>query len=280
MTAFLDKLDNACLANQSLLCVGLDPVPERMPVEDIYEFNRAIIEATQDLVCAYKPNLAFYEAQGMEGLRALAKTLECIPSHIPVIGDAKRGDIGPVAEAYAKAMFEVWGFDAVTVHPYLGRDAVEPFLAYRDRGVFLVCRTSNPSARELQDLAATPSFGGDTRPLYEWVATRASSWSEHGNIGLVTGATYPDELTALRQLCPDMPFLIPGVGAQGGDLEQSVKGGIDARGLGAIINASRQVLYASRDPGEFAGAARAVAQELRGQIVQALREVGAPWLSS
>ena len=280
MPTFLEKLDNACMTNQSLLCIGLDPVPERMPVQGIYEFNRAIIEATQDLVCAYKPNLGFYEAEGIEGLRALEKTLACIPSHIPVIGDAKRGDMGPTAEAYAKALFEVWGFDAATVNPYGGRDAVEPFLAYQDRGVLVWCRSSNPGARELQDLVVTPPFGGDAHPLYEWVAMRAVAWNEHGNVGLVVGATYPDELTTLRQLCPDMPFLIPGIGAQGGDLERSVKGGVDARGLGAIFNASRQVLYASNDPQTFAEAARAAAQELRGQVVRGLKEVGVSWLSS
>ncbi|MSQ40240.1 MAG: orotidine-5'-phosphate decarboxylase [Dehalococcoidia bacterium] len=280
MAGFLEKLERACRTNQSLLCVGLDPVPERMPVPGIYEFNRQIIDATHDLVCAYKPNLAFYEAQGLEGLRALEKTLAAIPSHIPVIGDAKRGDIGPTAVAYAKAMYEVWGFDAATVNPYLGRDAVEPFLAYRDRGVFLVCRTSNPGAREFQDLISSPPFGGDPRPLYEWVALKAMTWNEAGNVGLVAGATYPDELTALRELCPDMPFLIPGLGAQGGDLERSVRNGADGRGLGAVLNVSRQVLYASADPGKFAAAARAVAQDIRGQMVQVLREMEAPWLSS
>ena len=280
MANFLDKLEKACRTNQSLLCVGLDPVPERMPVSDTYEFNRQIIEATQDLVCAYKPNLAFYEAQGIEGLRALEKTLAAIPGHIPVIGDAKRGDIGPTAEAYARAMYDMWGFDAATVNPYLGRDAVEPFLAYRDRGVFLLCRTSNPGAREFQDLVASPPFGGDPRPLYEWVAVRGATWNEAGNVGLVVGATYPDELAALRELCPDMPFLVPGVGAQGGDLERALRSGVDARGLGAIINASRQVLYASSDPKEFATAARSVAQQIRGQILQGLQEMGALWLSS
>ncbi len=280
MATFLEKLERACRTNQSLLCVGLDPVPERMPVSGIYEFNRQIIEATQDLVCAYKPNLAFYEAQGLEGLRALEKTLAAIPSHIPVIADAKRGDIGPTAVAYAKAMYEVWGFDAATVNPYLGRDAVEPFLAYHDRGVILVCRTSNPGAREFQDLVSSPPFGGDPRPLYEWVALKALTWNEAGNVGLVVGATYPDELTALRDLCPDLPFLIPGLGAQGGDLERSVRNGADSRGLGAILNVSRQVLYASADPGGFAAAARAVAQDIRGQMVQVLREMEAPWLSS
>ena len=272
---FLEKLEAAALQNRSLLCVGLDADPQRMPVRDVAEFNRAIIDATQDLVCAYKPNLAFYEALGLEGLRALEATLACIPAHIPVIGDAKRGDIGNTAERYARAMFEVWGFDAVTASPFLGSDTVAPFLAYSDKGVFLLCRTSNPGAREFQDLIV--SGDGSSGPLFEWTARWALRQEAEAAVGLVVGATYPQELARLRELCPDTPFLVPGVGAQEGELAAAVRAGVDARGRGAIINSSRQVLYASNDPQAYPEAARQAAQDLRDAINGALREVGETW---
>jgi orotidine-5'-phosphate decarboxylase len=181
-----------------------------MPRHDILEFNRGIIDATADLVCAYKPNLAFYEAFGLEGLVALEKTVKYIPEGIPVIGDAKRGDIGNTARRYAEALFSAFGFDAATLNPYLGYDSVEPFLEYPDKGVFILCRTSNPGALDFQALRC-----GDV-PLYEVVAQKAKEWDRYGNIGLVVGATYPEELRRIRQLCPQMPLLIPGLGAQGG----------------------------------------------------------------
>jgi orotidine-5'-phosphate decarboxylase len=227
---------------------------------DFFEFNEAIIAATSDLVCAYKPNLAFYEAMGIEGMEALLQTIECIPEHIPVIGDAKRGDIGNTAKAYAASLFEMFGFDAATVNPYLGFDAIEPFLNYEDKGVFILCRTSNPGAKDFQDIADSSG-----RHLYEIVATKANEWNIHGNIGLVVGATYPQELKQIRQLCPDMPMLIPGVGSQGGDLAQAVEDGIDSHAEKAIINVSRQVLYASK-LGDFAEAARNAALGFRDRI--------------
>ena len=274
---FAEKLLAASRRNHSLLCVGLDPDPSLMPVADIFEFNRAIVEATSDLVCAYKPNLAFYEAAGIPGLEALRRTLECIPDHIPVIGDAKRGDVQPSSRFYAQAMFDVWGFDAVTVSPYLGGDALEPFLAYRDRGVFVLCRTSNPGARELQDLDSAPPYGGDPRPLFEWVAMRALAWNDADNVGLVVGATYPDELRRVRELCTDMPILVPGIGAQEGSLERSVEDGVDSQGRNLIISASRSVLYASRDSAGYPEAARGEAERLRSQINDKLSELGLPW---
>ncbi|MFQ5860333.1 MAG: orotidine-5'-phosphate decarboxylase [Dehalococcoidia bacterium] len=279
MTTFLEKLDEASRRNQSLLCVGLDPDPALMPVEDVAQFNRAIVEATADLVCAYKPNLAFYEALGAPGLGALRQTLQHIPPSIPVIGDAKRGDIGNTAQAYARALFEVWGFDAATVNPYLGRDAVEPFLEYADRGVLILCRTSNAGARDFQEAVVVPDTGtvGMGRQLFLEVALRASQWNRASNVGLVVGATSPQEqLTLIRKLCPEMPILIPGVGAQGGDLEAAVRHGTDRWGRRAIINASRQVLYASRGP-DFAQAARAAAQGLRDEINRVLEEEGKGW---
>jgi len=262
---FREKLESAATRNGSLLCVGLDPDPARLPVESVGEFNRAIIEATADLVCAYKPNLAFYEALGEAGYAALRETLAAIPPHIPTIADAKRGDIGNTARAYASAVFDVLGFDAVTVSPYLGGDSLAPFIEREDRGVFVLCRTSNPGAADFQDLAVSSERG--VRPLYEVVAERARSWNSRGNVGLVTGATYPEELGRVRELCPEMLLLIPGVGAQAGDLAAAVREGLDARGAGILVNASRGVLYASRGE-DFARAARAAAESLRDQIQQ------------
>lgn len=262
---FLDKLLAASQANDSLLCVGLDPDPSMMAERDPFLFNKAIIEATQDLVCAYKPNWAFYEAQGIPGLEALLKTRECIPSHIPVIADVKRGDVGNTASLYARAVFETFGFDAATVSPYLGFDALEPFLAYRDKGVVVVCKTSNPGSGDFQDLLCQWPEEGIPRPLYQVVAEKAREWNTHGNVGLVVGATYPEELRQVREICPDMVILIPGVGTQGGDLAASVRYGVDARGQRAIINISRQVLYASRGK-DYPEAARQAAQSLRDRI--------------
>ena len=253
---FVDKLLAASRKNKSLLCVGLDPDPELMPKIGIAQFNKAIIEATSDLVCAYKPNLAFYEALGIEGLNALQETIEYIPDHIPIIGDAKRGDIGNTAKAYARGLFDRLGFDATTLNPYLGLDSVEPFIQYKNKGVFILCRTSNPGATDFQDF--TDARG---EHLYETVARKASEWNIYGNIGLVVGATYSQELKEIRKLYPDMPLLIPGIGAQGGDLALAVKDGVDAHGEKAIIAVSRQVLYASKDK-DFAEGARRAAREL------------------
>jgi orotidine-5'-phosphate decarboxylase len=256
---FTDKLLNASRKNNSWLCIGLDPDRELMPRADILSFNRAIVEATSDLVCAYKPNLAFYEALGTEGLAILEKTVEYIPGDIPVIGDAKRGDIGNTARAYARALFSVLGFDAATVNPYLGSDSIEPFIDYQDKGVFILCRTSNKGATDFQDLRT------DGLPLYQAVAQKAKEWNIRGNIGLVVGATYREELEKVRSICPEMPLLIPGIGAQGGDLASAVRYGVDARGERAIINVSRQILYASKEK-DSAQAARTVAGKLRNQI--------------
>jgi orotidine-5'-phosphate decarboxylase len=256
---FTDKLLNASRKNKSWLCIGLDPDPELMPTVDVLQFNKAIIEATSDLVCAYKPNLAFYEALGIEGLATLEKTVKYIPGDIPVIGDAKRGDIGNTAKAYARALFSVLGFDAATVNPYLGYDSIEPFINYQDNGVFILCRTSNRGAADFQDLHT------NGLPLYEAVAQKAQEWNIHGNIGLVVGATYPEELKKVRSICPEMPLLIPGIGAQGGDLASAVGYGVDAQGEKAIINVSRQILYASKEK-NFAQAARNMAEKIRSQI--------------
>jgi len=251
---FVEKLLQASRKNNSLLCVGLDPDPELMSKVKLLDFLREIIQATSDLVCAYKPNLAFYEALGLEGLATLKKMLEFIPTEIPVIGDAKRGDIGNSSRKYARALFDWFGFDAVTVNPYLGEDSLRPFLEYADRGVFVLCLTSNPGASDFQ------AFGGELR-LFELVARKAKEWNARGNVGLVVGATQVEGLRRVRELCPEMPLLIPGVGAQRGDLESAVRYG----GEKTIINSSRGILYASRG-GDFASAARREAQRLRDEI--------------
>ena len=263
---FADKFRQAAQRNRSLLCVGLDPDPAMMPRMGLFEFNKAIIDVTADLVCAYKPNLAFYEALGTEGLDALQRTVDYIPDDIPVIGDAKRGDIGNTARAYARALFETFGFDAATVNPYLGYDSLEPFISYKDRAIFVLCRTSNPGALDFQALdCSSGEKKSDVQPLFKLVARKARDWNKHGNVGLVVGATYPQELEEIRQLCPGMTLLIPGIGAQGGDLAAAVHFGVDAEGGNAIFNSSRQILYASKES-DFALAARQAADELRGRI--------------
>ena len=275
MPTFPQRLDAAAERNRSLLCVGLDPWRPSMPVADVAAFNRAIIEATSDLVCAYKPQWAFYESEGIAGLRALEATIEAVPNGVPVILDAKRGDLGNTSVAYAKAAFEIWGADAVTVNPYLGRDSLQPFLDYADKGVFVLTRTSNPGGADFQELAVR-SADGEERPLYEEVARQAVSWNERGNVGLVAGATAPEELARVRAAAGAMPILIPGIGAQGGDLESAARNGADANGRRAIITASRSVLYASSGS-DFAEAARAEAARLRGAVNAELERMGKQW---
>jgi uridine monophosphate synthetase len=237
---FWSKLRKSIETRNSLLCVGLDPYPERIPASyaTVGDFNKAIIDATADVACIYKPNIAFYEALGPEGLTALRETLDYIPDEIPVLLDAKRGDIATTGAAYAKAVFGVWGADAVTVNPYLGQDGVAPFLFYEDRGVFVLCKTSNDSAGEVQDW----SDAGE--PLYERVAHLTETWAGGREIGLVVGATYPEALAEIRLRAPGAWFLVPGVGAQGGDLAAVLVAGLWEDGQGLIINSSRGILYA------------------------------------
>ena len=267
INAFHLALDRAIDRHDSWVCVGLDPEPEKLPAilrhrpQAILEFNRAIIDATADLVCAYKPQIAHYAAVGAEDqlLETIRYIRERAPG-VPVILDSKRGDIGSTAEKYAREAFERFGADAVTVNPYLGRDAAEPFLAYKDKGVIVLCRTSNAGAREFQDL----QVGG--RKLYEIVAEHvARDWNVHGNCLLVVGATYPEELAAVRACAGEMTFLVPGVGAQGGDVECVVRQGRNAKGRGLIVNSSRGILYAGSGE-DFAVAARRATLELRAAI--------------
>lgn len=280
MSVFVDKLNQSCFNSRSLLCIGLDPDPDLLPVPDVFEFNRAIIDATAGAASAYKPNLAFYEALGTPGIRALEDTITHIRNTAEdaiIIGDAKRGDIGPSAKAYSRAMFEVWGFDAITANAWGGLDSVEPFLGDETKGVFVWCRGSNPGSADFQDMETGVS---DKRvPLYQRMARACSEWNVLGNIGLVVGATVPEQLASVRELCPDMPLLVPGVGAQGGDLEAAVRAGIDANGRLALVNSSRGIIYASRGS-DFAAAAGRAARTLRDSINAVLAEEGRGWPTS
>jgi len=259
---FTEKLLAAFEKQKSLLCVGLDPDPALMPKGvDMFKFNQKIINSTCDLVCAYKLNLAFYES--LDGFNALKQTLKYMPAGIITIGDGKRGDIGNTSRAYAESLFENLNFDAATLNPYLGFDSIEPFLNYAAKGVFILCRTSNAGSIDFQSLRCETD--GGFRPLFEVVAQKAEEWNTNGNIGLVVGATYPEELRLIREQHPNMPILIPGIGAQGGDLSLAVRYGVDKRGQKAIINSSRQIIYASSGA-DFAEAARGVALSLRDQI--------------
>ncbi|MFN8594104.1 MAG: orotidine-5'-phosphate decarboxylase [Thermomicrobiales bacterium] len=276
IATFTDRLNSAVEENHSLLCVGLDPDLDLLPAaysyvrEDpraIAEFNAEVIAATVDLVCAYKPNLGFYLANGAAGVEALEATRRMIPRHIPVILDAKVGDIGSTATAYAAGYFDTWDFDAVTVNPYLGEDSLAPFLRRPDRGVIVVCKTSNPGSGDLQDLAVATASGPQS--LAMTVADRVRDWSDRypASLALVVGATYPDELAAVRGRCPDLPILLPGVGAQAGDLAASLAAGLDARGRGLIVNASRGVTYAGTgQEGRWSDHVRSAALALRHAI--------------
>jgi orotidine-5'-phosphate decarboxylase len=286
---FLEKLARAQQKNRSYLCIGLDivvantPLPLQYHDEPMLPFARAIIEATQDLVCAYKPNLGFFLAEGAAGIVALERIVRVIPPDIPIILDAKFGDIGNTAQAYARGAFEQFMADAVTLSPYMGSDSVKTFLAYPDRGVFVLARTSNPNAGEFQGLGTDDGrpttddegtavrFPSSVFRLYERVALAANRWHAEGPgaCGLVVGATAPQELERIRAISPDLPFLIPGVGTQGGDMGAAVKFGATRNGLGPVINASRSILYASRTA-SFAEDARKVALAMVEQMRQAV----------
>jgi orotidine-5'-phosphate decarboxylase len=267
MSAFIRQLTESWARSDSLVCVGLDPEIERFPrhiaaqPSPIFQFNKAIIDATADLVCAYKPQFAHYAAYEAED--QLERTIEYVHRSypgIPVILDSKRGDVGNTAERYAIEAFERYGADAVTVSPYLGADSLEPFLKYEDKGVIVLCRTSNPGGRDLQEL----EVGG--RRLYHVVAELvARKWNSRGNCMLVVGATYPRELAEIREIAGNLPFLVPGVGAQGGDVGQAVRSGQTADGTGLVISSSRGILYGSSGD-DFADAARSAAQALRQQV--------------
>ncbi len=268
---FIEQLAAAWRKNNSLVCVGLDPDPAKFPAHlrrggerddnAILEFCTAIVDATADLVCAFKPQIAYFAARRAEDqLEALIAHIHEKHPGIPVILDAKRGDIGATAEQYASEAFERFQADAVTVNPYMGRDTLEPWLAYREKGIILLCRTSNPGGSDLQFL----DVGGEK--LYERVARLAAGeWNTSGQIALVVGATFPSEIARVREIVGDMPLLVPGIGAQGGDIEATVRAGRTVAGTGLMINSSRAILYAGKDE-NFHIAARAAAQETRNAI--------------
>jgi orotidine-5'-phosphate decarboxylase len=266
---FLDKLKKIFRKNNSLLCVGLDSELNKIPKNikskknPQFEFNKKIIEQTHDLVCAYKPNIAFYEACGLDGLYDLKYTMDYLKNKhpdIPVIMDAKIADIGNTNIGYAKFIFEYFQGDAVTLHPFLGKEALKPFFEYKDKGIFILCRTSNPGAGEFQDLEV------GRKPLYQVVASNISKgWNYNDNCGLVVGATYPTELKIVRHIVGDLPILIPGIGAQGADIEKTVKSGIDKNGINAIINSSRSIIFASSGE-NFAQKARFEAKKHKNEI--------------
>lgn len=267
MSGFYQRMQEAWRAANSLLCVGLDPDPARIPAplrgarEPLYRFNREIVDATVEFACAFKPQVAYYAAVGAEGEleRTIAYIRERHP-RIPVILDAKRGDIGATARMYAKEAFERYGADAVTVNPYLGGDTLQPFLDHREKGVVILCRTSNAGSGDFQAL----DCGGTT--LAHTVARRAvEEWNGNRNVMLVAGATWPGEIAEIRRLVGDMPLLIPGIGAQGGDVEAVVRAGVTGDGAGLLINSSRGILYAGEGAG-FAEAAAGAARELRDAI--------------
>lgn len=263
------KLTNAIQKNNSLLCVGLDPeitkLPEHLKQNDHpqFEFNKAIIDATHDIACVFKPNSAFYEALGDTGIQQLKLTCDYINEtypKIPIILDAKRADIGNTNNGYVAFAYDYLNVDAITLNPYLGREAIQPFLDRADKCSIILCKTSNKGSGELQDL----QFGG--KPLYEIVAEKiVNEWNEKNNCAMVIGATYPDELTKVRDIAGDMTFLVPGVGAQGGDVETFVKAGINSQKAGLLINSSRGIIFASNGT-DFAARARDEALKLRDEI--------------
>ena len=264
---FLDMLREAARRNDSMLCVGLDPDVARLPQglrgdgQKIYDFCAAIVDATADLACAFKPQIAYFAAQGAEDqLERLMQHLRCNAPHVPVILDAKRGDIGATAEQYAREAFERYRADALTLSPFMGFDSIEPYLRWHDKGLILLCRTSNPGGSDLQAQALA---GGGM--LYEHIARLAAGpWNAGGQLGLVVGATYPEEIARVRALAPALPLLIPGIGAQGGDAEATVRAGWRADGP-IIVSSSRAILYASAGD-DFAAAARRVARSTRQQL--------------
>ncbi len=278
MAKFVEKLFSISKENKSLICVGLDPDPLLIPLNDVFDFTKSIVDSTNDLVAAYKPNLSFYEAMGIEGLRILFRTINYIRNKAPnvvIIGDGKRGDIGSTNLMYAKSLFDVLDFDAATVNPYGGCESLNPFFEYTEKGVFIWCHSSNPGSTELQDQMIVSHE--ERRTLYEQVALNALSFNEAHNIGLVMGSTFPDQLGKIRGLCKDMPLLVPGVGKQGGILEESVEKGLGATIPNLLINSSRGILYASLDKADFDLAARDATISIRNKANNVLRKTGRTW---
>lgn len=286
--SFREKLKITVKKNNSLLCIGLDTDTNKIPKHlsdkgnTVFEFNKAMIDNTHDLVCCYKANIAYYSSQGTKGLESLIKTIRYSHdkyTNIPVILDAKRADIGSTSEQYAREVFDVIDADAVTINPYLGSDAVEPFLKHKDRGIIILCRTSNPGASDFQDLIVSPQvpienhLGGglartprENEPLYLKVAEKVVEWNKkYGNCLMVVGAGWPEEMKKIREIAREMFFLVPGIGTQGGDLENTLKSGLTQDKLGLIIHSARAIIYASSEK-DFAEKARVKAIETKDNI--------------
>ncbi len=265
MNSFNKNLVKSIYRKKTFLVVGLDPSPEKMPIKNIFEFNKEIIDNTYDLVVGYKPQLAYYEAAGFEGLEALYKTVDYIknlPEKKLLIGDCKRSDIDSTSEAYAKAMFEFWNFDAITIVPFFGTDGILPFANFKDKGIFIVCKSSNKSGGEIQDFFSEKN----NMTLYENIAKISSKSNEYDNICLVMGATYPNELKIIRDKNPNLPFLIPGLGHQKGDLFEIIENSIINDNPNILINSARGIIYSSDDPKKFGSSAREKVLEINNQI--------------
>ncbi len=272
--SFISLINNRWQSKKTFVCVGLDSDYSKIPsilknnqsIEDtIFIFNKEIIDATQDLVCAYKPNLAFYSILGEAGVRVLKKTIDYIKisySDIPVIFDAKKGDIGNTNLGYVAEAFDFYQTDAITVHPYLGHESLQPFLDKKDKGIFVLVKTSNEGSNEFQNLLLSET----NRPLYLHIASQiVTKWNHNHNCAVVVGANYPDELRQVREIVGDTPILIPGIGIQGGEIESTVKAGKDSHNQGMIINSSRGIIFASNGP-DFAKIAREKTIQLRDEI--------------
>jgi orotidine-5'-phosphate decarboxylase len=263
---FIDKLNNLILKKKSLLCIGIDTDIEKIPsfllseLDPLYRFNKAIIEATKDFAVAFKLNIAFYESLSIPGWELLEKTLSIMPSDVLVIADAKRADIANTSKKYAETFFRSYPFDGITVSPYMGFDSILPFLNFQNKGIFILCLTSNSGAQDFQFLKVENEY------LFQNVARKVVEWNfQRGNCGLVVGGTHTDQMKLVRQIAPNLPFLVPGIGKQGGNLELAVKYSTDSKGLSSLITASRSVIYASSDE-EFADSSRQSAKHLKDQI--------------
>tara|TARA_B110000014_G_scaffold247807_1_gene221626 strand:+ start:1430 stop:2272 length:843 start_codon:yes stop_codon:yes gene_type:complete len=263
---FSTKLENIVKKNLSILTVGLDPDKSKMPIEDLFEFNKRIIDSTIDLVCAYKPNFAFYESEGLKGIKSLYDTVDYIKSKnsdVITIADAKRGDIGNTSKQYAYSIFENMGFDAVTVNPYGGEESLQPFFEYKEKGIFVWCRSSNPLSDELQKLKLDASYGVEY--FYEYLAILLNRWhSTNNNVGLVAGATNIDDIKRLKKICGELTYLIPGIGSQGGDIDEVISSlgkinlSLKSKNIPYLINSSRSIIYSSNGK-DFDNAAREAA---------------------
>ena len=274
MKNFEEVLSANYKTNKSILCIGLDPDLDLMPIQDIQKFNKKIIDSTKEFTCAYKPNLSFYESLGYLGIKALENTINHIRKVAPnklIIGDGKRGDIGSSNIKYAQAFFEKWGFDAITVNPFAGEDSFEPFIEYKNKGIFLWCKSSNPKSSEFQNKQII--HNNKQIKFYEWIAMRANIWNKHKNVALIVGATYPKELKEIRNISPKLPILIPGVGAQSGDIKKVIDSSINKNIPNILISASRSILYASSNKLNYSIKSKDAAKKLNDQINSYIKKI-------